>query len=231
MFQEAEEVNNFSRVWEYLFTQPHSTSQSVSSDRQSPMHVHFIVLFLFPTPSFGTRVHAHTPLPSQLLARTRSQARTHTPPTLNTRACLSPPGIELTAAPGCSSRQEGLSYLTHFPDLSPDLLCHTLSYPPHSPRGCTTCALVPTGPGPCDPAPATPRLSALVSPGWLTLAITLHGRAHTHTFRHSHLPPTGADDLTARARRGPARPQIGWPRLRGTSKPERELQLWRNGRN
>lgn len=41
----------------------------------------------------------------------------------------------------------------------------------------------------------------------------------------------GADDLTARARRGPARPQIGWPRLRGTSKPERELQLWWNGRN
>lgn len=89
--QRAEEVSNLKIGLGAFIYWPHSTSQFLYPDRQSLRHVHFIVLFRFPTPSFGARAHAHVGLPSRSRAPTLHLHQTGTR--------LSTPGIERTVAP------------------------------------------------------------------------------------------------------------------------------------
>lgn len=137
---------------------------------KSLTHVHFIVLFRFPTPSFGARAHAHIHLPS------RSRA-----PTLHlhqTRTRLSAPGIERTVAPD-SLRKRDSATLPTFQFCPWPPLSHILSVlaPPLP-------AL--TRPRFCDPAqPPYALYTVHFDVGHTRDHFT---RAHSHTLRHSHPP-------------------------------------------
>lgn len=71
-YKEPEEVGDRDSVCEYLFTQPHSTSQFHSSNQFLSVYVHFTALFLLSTPRFvaHSRARAHT----QPLTQTRSHS-------------------------------------------------------------------------------------------------------------------------------------------------------------
>lgn len=168
-----------------------------------------------------------------VLARTHTSVfpldRAHPLSTYTKRVHASPhPGLNVLSLLTPYGRRTQLPYTLS--SSVPDPFCHTRSYSARS-RWLYDHSLPLLGHVFCDPAQLPLRFLHCSLRGG-SHSRSFFTRAHTHTLQHSHPhTPAGADDLTARAPRGPARPQIGWPRLRGTSKPERELQLWRNGRN
>lgn len=201
-----------------------------------------------PSPSFHTNTHIHTPSSPP----TPNTLRHHLPRprTLYCTVPLLSRGLSLTVTLRSHSSPQ------HFtgPSLLPPFVTHAAKLSLTTPSPSLHCPSPPpvtvTLLYSCPQSPPIPSLSLHCLLLSLVTLVQLHCYTHTqplcntHTVTRAapapnttppHPPPEaaggGADDLTARARRGPARPQIGWPRLRGTSKPERELQLWWNGRN